>query len=142
VNQYCKVTNCATTGGTCTQKPLAIPTAKLVCGCDNVTYWNESVAARDFNMNITASGVQCPPATALPCNNGKCDGKRSCNLGVSGANQCDSNPAGTCWGLPTVCGVGGGQFSQCGGGGGADCFNPCKSIRDESPFYFDGRCPP
>jgi hypothetical protein len=140
VNQYCKVTNCATTGGTCTTKPVAQPLAKLVCGCDNVTYWNESVAAQDYGMNITSSGAQCPLATNAPCNNGQCDGKRSCNMGVSSANQCNVAVTGKCWGLPLVCPLGGGQFSQCGGGGSADCFSPCKTIRDEQPFYMDSRC--
>jgi hypothetical protein len=142
LNQYCKVTGCAAAGGTCTVKPIPAPGPALVCGCDNVTYWNESVAAHDFGVNITSSGKQCPSNTAAPCNNGKCDGKRSCNLGVSGGNQCGANNTGTCWGLPAICPLGGGQYSQCGGSGSADCDSPCASIRMEQPFYFDNRCPP
>jgi hypothetical protein len=34
-----------------------------------------------------------------------------------------------------------GKASGCGGSANADCFNACKAIKDETPFYSDARCP-
>ena len=140
---YCKVANCATAGGTCTLKAaLAVAPAKPVCGCDNVTYWNDNIAAHD-GMNITSSGTSCPKNTAVPCNttNVDCPAGRKCNLGVASSQQCSAILSGTCWRLPTTCPTGADQYSICGGSGAADCLNPCPVIRDETPFYFDTRCP-
>jgi hypothetical protein len=35
-----------------------------------------------------------------------------------------------------------GGYSVCGGSANADCFNACKVIKDEIPFYKDSRCGP
>jgi hypothetical protein len=141
-NQYCKVTNCAASGGTCTTKPPISDGAKPACGCDNVSYWNESLAGHN-GVNVTSSGASCPKLTAVSCNsiNVSCSGGHYCNLGVATSQQCSASVTGTCWALPSNCPVIAGQYSVCGGSSNADCFNACNVIKDEVPFYFDSRCP-
>jgi len=142
-NQYCKVTNCAVAGGTCTTKPVAGDGAKAVCGCNKVTYWNESLAAHD-GVNVTSAAGACPKLTGVPCNtiNVSCPSGLFCDLRVGGGSAlCSANLSGTCWRLPANCPATAGQLSGCGGSANADCFNSCEVIRDETPAYSDVRCP-
>jgi hypothetical protein len=114
-----------------------------VCGCNNVTYWNESLAGHD-GINVTASGAACPKLTGMPCNtiNVSCPPAFFCELGVPASAQCSSNVSGTCWRLPANCPVPAGLFSGCGGSPNPDCFNGCQAIKTETPFYTDSaRCP-
>ena len=140
---YCKVANCATTGGTCAPKAALTDAATAVCGCNNISYWNESYAAHD-GVNVTSLGASCPKLTATACNtaNVKCPGGFYCDLGVAGGSAlCSAIVTGTCWRLPANCPTTPGKFSVCGGSSNADCFNACTTIKDENPFYVDSRCP-
>jgi hypothetical protein len=110
-----------------------------VCGCDNVTYWNDTVAASRFGMSVKASG-QCAGAAACTANGAnKCQGDLSCNLSIQSAIQCGAigNAVGTCWGLPSNCVTPNGKLTACGG---PKCTGACEAIRAEKPFYSDITC--
>jgi hypothetical protein len=117
-------------------KPLNQPAAFVPqCGCDNVTYWNETIAGR-FGANVKSAGV-CPAGTGAVCKptGPKCAVGRYCNhdtavCGLQAAN-------GVCWGLPTDC-PGEAQYRLCPGAGGtAACLSYCEAIQKEKPFSKD-----
>ncbi len=144
--EYCKVAACAAAGGTCTARPEANGDPNAVCGCDNVSYWNESTAARDFATNIKSAGA-CPPASAVRCTAGgaaKCEGTRACNLEVPSQNSCGTVASflGTCWGVPfpANCAAPAVGYAVCNQGN--RCINPCNAIKDEKPFYSNAGCKP
>jgi hypothetical protein len=144
IGQYCKVVGCAAAGGTCTTRPVNQPPAFVPqCGCDNVTYWNETIAGV-YGANVKAPGT-CPTNTAATCKPGvaaaKCATNRSCNVDTT---QCGVPlVSGYCWGLPTVCP---GEATQraCGGGIGfsGPCLSYCEAVRNEKVFSKDtNNCP-
>jgi hypothetical protein len=136
---YCKVAGCASAGGTCTPKPPLTAAIGPVCGCDNVTYFNASLAANDW-MNVKATGP-CPAITAVKCTNGQCGGDLTCNRG----GQCNGIAAGTCWKIPDTCNATSAsepsRYRLCpGSGGGNDCLTACEAIETEKAFYEDPLC--
>jgi hypothetical protein len=112
-----------------------------VCGCDNVTYWNASVAAHDFGANVAATG-ECPKTTAAKCNatNLACDGNRTCSFELGAASQCAIGTAtvGSCWGLPATCPNQSPKYSRCGSG---KCLTHCEAIQAENPYFQSSSCP-
>lgn len=136
--QYCKITTCGQTGGgQCVPKPVQLTdTYDPVCGCDNVTYWNEGVMA-SFGVSIKVKGI-CP--SGKTCNGiNKCPDKRYCNrdLGDGNALLCPGfTESGTCWGLPPNCPPLSGNRRPCGANPN-QCKSFCDAIRAETPWYTD-----
>ena len=109
------------------------------CGCDNVTYWNETVAS-SFGANVKSAGA-CATATAAPCKTSaggtKCAEGRDCNIDVAPCGLPVAT-AGVCWGLPKSCPAGGVNYRSCpGGGGGSQCLSYCEAVRNERAFSKD-----
>ncbi|MBN9165923.1 MAG: hypothetical protein J0I07_33550, partial [Myxococcales bacterium] len=135
---YCAAKNCKQ--GTC----VAVGTNESsnrnpVCGCDGVTYWNESVAAKN-GMSI-AKGGACGNDGAIcngivPCPNGS-----KCNRRLQGADGClGGNAQGSCWMTPSTCpGVLVGTKSRACGA--LTCNDECNLIKAGSTWYVDGLCP-
>jgi hypothetical protein len=137
---FCDAPGCG--AGTC--KPIPTTegnTRNAVCGCDNVVYWNPSVAAA-HGMSVAANGecatpkgcggiasIKCPPDTF--CNNRQKD-STTCNV---------SDSAGVCWGIPKTCPaiVVGNTSHVCGS---STCKDECIVIRSGERWYTDpGGCP-
>lgn len=138
--EYCKLATCTATSGVCTTRPTASATESPVCGCDNVTYWNESVAAHDYGVNVQAGSGECPKTSAAKCdgNNIPCDGSRKCSFALSSSAQCNVGAGlGVCWGLPTSCPPTSGKLSECGSG---KCVTRCEAIRGENPYFTNNGC--
>jgi len=98
---YCNAPGCGSSG-VCTATPSAeSATLSPVCGCDNVTYWNESIAARR-GISTKSSGTCSSP---LPCGAAKkCAKDTYCNKGVNSAPSCNvGGNFGSCWGIPQTC---------------------------------------
>lgn len=105
---YCKKTSCDAPFGTCEPRPgFCDPNPRPVCGCDGVTYWNDT--QRRF-AGIAAS-------TPGACDD---DGARHCYIGadcgvVGGfcarllppGSTCPADPypagEGNCWSVPQGC---------------------------------------
>ena len=141
-NDYCKVLNCAATGGMCTPKPPISNVYTPVCGCDNITYWNEPVA-HSFRTNVKAQG-ECAAGSVTPCNGGgvKCPEKRFCNRAIDNSTKCLNGAInGVCWGLPPTCPAGL-NSTQCSSGGSSLCLGKCEAILDERPYYSNLACIP
>jgi len=139
--EFCKRTTCAAASGVCATRPTETATEAPVCGCDNVTYWNETVAAQD-GINVQAGSAECPKTSAAKCdgNNLQCANNRSCSLALPNPQQCSVNvgTVGTCWALPTSCAGVAAKASVCGSG---KCVSRCEAIRNEDHYFTNNNCP-
>lgn len=132
---YCKTDNkCGK--GTCVPIPAAEANNRApVCGCDGVTYWNASVAAKHGMSLLKNNGcgndsIECGGLAGPNCPNGAV-----CNYRVGGEQACKiTDVTGLCWMPPATCptisltnkGV------ACSGGG---CDDDCKLIKSGAPWY-------
>lgn len=97
---YCNASGCGASG-VCTAKPTTVGAdLSPVCGCDNVTYWNGSVAA-ERGISTKASGTCGSPISCSGQN--KCVKGTYCNKGGNNVSSCAMGGKGTCWGIPDSC---------------------------------------
>lgn len=136
-NEYCRASACGASLGTCVKIPAPSNRYEPVCGCDNVTYWNESLLS-EARASIKSAGV-CPgPVTcgALKA----CPTGTFCNREVQSQAYCAVGLEGTCWGMPANCpGSGSGRAHICGQGKGS-CKSLCEAIRGQIAWYDDNSC--
>ena len=139
--EFCKRATCTAASGVCATRPTETATEAPVCGCDNVTYWNETVATHD-GINVQAGSAECPKTSAAKCdgNNLQCANNRSCSLALANPQQCSVNvgTVGTCWALPTSCAGVAAKASVCGSG---KCVSRCEAIRNEDHYFTNNNCP-
>jgi hypothetical protein len=97
--EYCSVDS-SCHAGTCKPIPLAASAYAPVCGCDEVTYWNETVAAQ-YLTGVKAAGLCDRPRF---CNADQpCPLGQSCALAASQRTACTRVMQGSCVGLPDTC---------------------------------------
>jgi hypothetical protein len=110
------------------------------CGCDGVTYWNETVAAH-HGMSIRGSGACGGVLPALVCTGaGTCAGAK-CNMHYAQKSSCNQAPQGTCWMPPTTCPVTVGSKTRACGAAIGVCSDDCPLIKSETAFFDDANCP-
>src|SRR5207302_11214102 len=114
-NQYCTVTACGKSG-VCTTRPTPTNTQAPVCGCDNITYWNETLAAAS-GVNV-ATNAPCGDAGVKCSSSVKCATNASCNINVGLIASCGLGATGQCWVMPALCPSQTRSFRSCNGGGG------------------------
>ena len=96
---YCLSANCMT--GVCTAAPASTD-EDPVCGCDRLTYWNNSIAGAN-GAAVRAAGA-CPAGVACSANNPNCPAPALCDLEQPSAAGCNLlNAGGRCWVLPDTC---------------------------------------
>lgn len=135
---YCNAPTCA--AGVCVQRPASDgPTRTPVCGCDDVTYWNASVAAL-AGMSVKAQGECKAPKTCAEMG-AKCSAGAKCNYHLPNGGACGAlNHSGTCWMLPKQCPqiIIGPQTRECGAN---TCTPECDLIKGEKVYWTDNSCP-
>jgi hypothetical protein len=137
---YCYATGCSGAAtGTCGGKTVSSKN-NPVCGCDTVTYWNASLAAKK-NVSVAFAGpCKTVPSGGIgitPCTT-SCANGGSCNNGVSGSGAC-AGASGACWGMPVTCPSETHAYLPCAGGA---CAGLCSSIKSGAPYYLNpGGCP-
>lgn len=133
-DQFCAALGCGV--GLCKPKPAEGAGFDPVCGCDGVTYYNATIAARRRVSVFTAG--RCPALTAVTCGDAggvECDGGLYCSYELAGADKCVvQEKAGTCWGLPANCSTANPTASTCDPG----CLSVCAAIKTQKPWYDDG----
>lgn len=99
-NEYCFFAGCGT-AGECMPIPKESDVKSPVCGCDGVTYWNESIAAQNA-VSMRASGAceKDAQGCSLGMQEVACKGGAVC--AAVGA-VCTPTVTGTCWRLPSKC---------------------------------------
>lgn len=140
-DEYCQSADCA--GGTCVPKGETETRIKdAQCGCDGVTYWNASVAAK---RGVSIKNAGACEATAKICGGlapAPCPEDTHCNILGKDALSCGvADRSGTCWALPQQCpNV---QNSQrvrlCLA---SACIEECDAIRGgDTNAWYDATCP-
>jgi hypothetical protein len=124
---------CAPVGTTETQN------RSPVCGCDGVSYWNESVAAA-HGMAVQGFGACAPAKTCGGVAGTICPTGAHCALHLASATDCGgADLPGTCWAVPKVC-PNTGLGLQTRGCGASACAGECNLIAADSAWY-DAACP-
>lgn len=140
VGEYCDAPGC--NAGFC--KPIGNIVDGMknpVCGCDGVSYWNDTVAAQS-GMSVKAAGQCSPSKSCGGIANAQCANGQFCNFKVDNAMSCAiADLSGECWGMPKVCpaivGIGP-QTRECN----ADsCTDECDLIKSGKGWYDDPSCP-
>jgi hypothetical protein len=130
----CQQGTCAPTGGVETSDKTP------VCGCDDVTYWNASVAKKQ-GQSVVKTGACAPGKTCGGFANLKCPGAATCAYQLSDSGQCNiADIGGNCWATPTACPpvVIGSKTRACGAG---KCADECTLIKGSASYYTDSTCP-
>jgi hypothetical protein len=112
------------------------------CGCDGVTYWNETVAAHN-GMSIKSAGA-CTTGVggAATCIGfGTCGGGAKCNLHYAQKSMCNQAPSGTCWMLPPICPLVVGPKTRACGAASGSCTDECALVTLEKAYFDDTGCP-
>jgi hypothetical protein len=142
VDYFCSKRGCFDPQGVCMFRPFPDETSsEHVCGCDNVTYWNDAYRQRYGVSAIIARGV---------CNRGNCMRDQDCKALAPGAIcghilppnvACGSPPGlGLCWVIPSECPTSDSQhFVICpppGAPAGSPglCATSCRAIQSGHPF--------
>jgi hypothetical protein len=137
--EYCYMTTCTATEGTCLLPPTACADTgeSPVCDCNGVFYWDDCIRA----MHQVAATRPCMDALPKTCaEESDCpDGSVCGNFNAT----CDTTmtPPGTCWGLPSTCPSDTGLFATCDGT--RKCMNLCAAIETQTSFQalpFDPSC--
>ncbi len=137
---YCSKSACSEPQGTCLPRPF--PDAGLespVCGCDHVTYWNDTLRQR-YGVASSMPG-QCM-SNARHCDNDKDCGSpdASCPHLLPPDTSCGPQPGpGTCWVTPIDCSPGdNADYQVCpppgGSGGASSCVTKCQAVKSGHPF--------
>ena len=137
---FCQADGCG--DGTC--QPVGTTedqTRQPVCGCDGVTYWNASVAAK-HGMPAQSLGECSPAKTCGGFANQQCPAGASCNYRQADKTGCGiADGSGTCWTVPSVCVPMAGIGPQTRGCGSASCTDECDLIKLQTLWYPDSSCP-
>lgn len=130
----CQQGTCVPTGGveTADKSP--------VCGCDDVTYWNGSVA-KTHGQSVSKASA-CKPGKSCGGFGGiQCPGKATCAYQFDDSTLCNAaDIGGNCWTTPAVCPpiVVGSKTRACGTG---KCDDECSLIKSSTSYYTDSTCP-
>lgn len=138
-SQYCDAPGCG--AGVCRSRPTEVSLSfNPSCGCDGVTYWNNS-QAHAGGVTVGASGACTTTAAncaalSTPCKApaNKCVNERSSCSGIS--------TDGTCWSIPSgaTCPTGAKDTRQCALAGGGSCVTRCEAILGDRGFAADSTC--
>lgn len=111
-----------------------------VCGCDNITYWNVSVA-KSQGKAVASSAACAPGKTCGGFANLKCPGAASCSYQLADSALCNAaDLGGSCWAMPAVCPpIGAGAKTRACGAG--KCGDECNLIKSSTSCYADSTCP-
>jgi hypothetical protein len=137
-DERCEKADCSAPRGFCEPRPFCISPEEPdpVCGCDNVTYWNDCLRRR----------AGATPAHPGECGHGfvRCFTGNDC--GVSGARcarlfppgLCPPPGPGRCWVLPPICPPSADprRWLGCSAPGAMPappCVDACNAIRSEWP---------
>jgi hypothetical protein len=136
--EYCDAADCASMG-TCVQRPPPLGSGDLnwVCGCDGITYWNQTFAkAQGVTPTNGACGAAGNGGVLKPSDPLTCSASKQCPRGsicLAGAT-CQAKQS-TCWAWPNdyACPVGALLgYKLCDGTGG--CLTECGAITSTKAY--------
>lgn len=137
-NAFCEKATCDAPKGTCILRPLTCEaTGGRICGCDQLTYWNDCLRKQ--------AGVAA--ATPGECKLGKpCASPADCGFELASCAKlfppsvkCMPDLPGTCWVLPPICPTemmmqNEWKLCQPGPPMMGKCSSTCEAIRDGAVY--------
>lgn len=132
--QFCEEETCGNPVGHCRNQSASCDNSNQpTCGCDGVTYWNDCLRAQ--NAVSKDGDGPCPnPATCGGPSQTACANTNAiCGLLCFHQDQCEQNPPGQCWVLPTTCPADPDtDWASCGG---PSCTDVCSAIRSGTQYF-------
>ncbi|WP_236519450.1 hypothetical protein [Sandaracinus amylolyticus] len=102
--EYCNAPDCGSSG-VCVPRPGSTSNVhQPACGCNGVSYWNETHARWLGATAFTTGSYQGCTSTARSCASGaECSAGTECIVERAlGAASCGTAVAGRCWGIPST----------------------------------------
>jgi hypothetical protein len=146
---FCEKQSCGSESGFCHHIPDFCDASRSpVCGCDQVTYWNDCLRRQSgvasARGNECDEGATCQMATDCPGSGA------SCARLLAPGHQCPPGlpqnppPVGECWHLPPVCPTNDdgdpASLLPCEDMNGGTCQTACTTIRSEKPATRSTSC--
>jgi hypothetical protein len=99
----CQKRACGDLEGVCSSRPLSDdPKLLPVCGCDRITYWNDTLR-QQYGVPATITLGECR-FDALPCmNSAECPEDGTCSQKLLDVRDCPNPGSGQCWRIPNNC---------------------------------------
>lgn len=136
-DSFCSKANCMDAQGVCS--PPAFPddsSSAHVCGCDNVTYWNDSYR-KYYGVASSTMGI-CMPHQDGCMRDEQCANHGLCAHLLPPNTPCGSQSGpGLCWIIPNPCpsaDVIRFQLCPAPGASSAGCATTCMAVQSRSPF--------
>jgi hypothetical protein len=142
-DSYCSMASCSDAAGVCKVAQIdCIPPEAPVCGCDNITYFNDCLRQAAGIRSFTPG--QCEDNVAARCGgplNGACpDPSQRCARLERIHGPCPHDLLGTCWVLPSLCPPPGTVlWDTCDEG--PQCVDTCTAIRSGVAYERAAQCP-
>jgi hypothetical protein len=141
---FCQKQECSEPAGVCSPIPILDDSRLLpVCGCDHITYWNDSL-----RQVARVSAAQAGPcgADALPCMSGdECGPFGACRQFFSNVADCGmQDGSGQCWAIPNDCASADDApvYVPCPPPPGSpppDCLTMCQALQSDLPYLLAPR---
>ena len=142
---FCQMPTCEAVTGICLPRPVFCVADRAepnpVCGCNQVTYWNECERQRagERSQSFGECGVDARSCrSADDCGNSAA----FCSKLIGHPDRCEQSDTGTCWVLPEACPPGDSmRWLVCleeppyPGEPLPDCVDTCSAIRSERPHF-------
>ena len=140
---YCQKQSCASLSGVCVpnESEDEDPVAALVCDCEGITYWNDTLRKL---RGVSASTSGACGAAAKPCMTDQTCGSDPgvrCVRNLRDFNDCANPGTGQCWVVPSTCSVSGDKADRlpCPPpgpiSGPPPCLTLCLAINSHYPFF-------
>lgn len=136
--KYCKAEGNGCGKGKCEAIPATEANNRApVCGCDGITYWNVSVAAKR-GMSVGKDNGACGQQERVVCGGiagPNCPSNAKCNYRVGNQEDCKAkDDTGVCWMTPQTCPAASviNRGVACTGGA---CQNECELINAQASWH-------
>jgi hypothetical protein len=101
---YCQKQTCADATGVCNPVPLSDdPVRAEVCGCDSITYWNDTLRQQNRNSSSTIGACKIAVKPCLNDHDCLADPDARCARRLGDFNGCSMPGTGQCWVVPSEC---------------------------------------
>jgi len=100
---FCRKQNCSDAAGFCVPSPIPDdPVLAPVCGCDHLTYWNDTLR-QAFGVSATLTTGACGSDARTCDGDNPCPPGASCSRRLRDISACMMPGPGQCWVTPTDC---------------------------------------
>ena len=100
---FCQKQTCSDPAGVCLPRPVSDdPVRAPVCGCDHITYFNDTLR-QQYGISAILSDSECKSGAMTCVSNDGCGPNGSCSKKLSNVSDCGMPGMGQCWITPNDC---------------------------------------